>query len=173
MRFWHGEFHAWDGSAFRPLATSEIRAQLSAILAEEFERLYQLELAAFEASGEPARRPPRPMPVTSRLVSDVLQALAGIVLIEAAKCPAQPAWIDEPDHPPAPKSWLACEMLPARNALVHLPSLLEGRDCTIAPTPQFFNVCALDYDYESNAQDPSAWLKFLGEIWPEDQESIA
>ena len=40
------------------------------------------------------RRRPRLLAVTSRLVTDVLQALSGMVLVPAAACPAQPAWID-------------------------------------------------------------------------------
>ena len=40
-----------------------------------------------------ARRLPRPIAVTSRMMADVLQAIAGLVLIPAADCPDQSAWV--------------------------------------------------------------------------------
>ena len=63
--------------------------------------------------------------------------------------------------------------MPARNALVHLPSSLEGAPWAIPPTPRFFNAFALDYDFVAAASEPAEWLDFLGQIWGDDKESIA
>ena len=128
----------------------EIRARLARSLAGEFERLYRLDAARHareqgEASGPAGpRRRPRLLAVTSRLVSDVLQALSGMVLVPAAACPARPAWLDgipssaaarrRPQAGPATtragadelSPWPVDETLPARNALVHLPTSLDG-----------------------------------------------
>ncbi len=92
-------FYSWDGSAYRQVPTGEIRAQLSQSLACEFDRPYNHELArwARERDETPspagARRLPRAIAVTSRMMTDVLQAIAGLVLIPAADCPDQPAWV--------------------------------------------------------------------------------
>ena len=70
-----------------------------AVAACEFDRLYNHEQVrwARERDETPspagARRLPRPIAVTSRMMADVLQAIAGLVLIPAADCPDQPAWV--------------------------------------------------------------------------------
>ena len=85
--------------------------------------------------------------MTSRLVTDVIQAISGLVLITARECPAQPAWIGggmgegEALRKEAP-CWPAVEVLPARNALVHLPSFADGKDAATPPSPRFFNAFA-------------------------------
>ena len=164
-------FYFWDGSAYRQVPTGEIRAQLSQSLACEFDRLYNHEQVrwARERDETPspagARRLPRPIAVTSRMMADVLQAIAGLVLIPAADCPDQPAWVQGfPDtsvpaaaslgagackasgagtnglqDPLATASWPVDEILPTHNALVHLPSFIDGGSCTVPPTPRFFN----------------------------------
>ena len=70
-------------------------------------------------------------------------------------------------------TWPAEEILPAKNALVHLPSLMEGISRTAPPTPRFFNAYALEYDFDPAAPPPLEWLSFLEQIWGTDTESIA
>ncbi len=127
------------------------------------------------------------------------QAIAGLVLIPAADCPDQPAWVQGfPDtsvpaaaslgagagkasgagtngqqDPLATASWPVDEILPTHNALVHLPSFIDGGSCTVPPTPRFFNAFALDYDFIPTASEPAEWLEFLRQIWQDDNESIA
>jgi putative DNA primase/helicase len=78
----------------------EIRAQLAQFLADEFERIYQVELTHWVANRDQKlldatlRRCPRPIAVTGRLIGDVLLATAGLVLIGSAECAAQPAWVE-------------------------------------------------------------------------------
>jgi putative DNA primase/helicase len=202
LRHWRDEFHAWDGSAYHTLPDGEIRAQLTRWIAGEFERLYRLALSNMVARAAengrsdasdrmpgnahpPTARPgsvPRPIAVTGRLVSDVLQALASLVIIASRQFPAQPAWLPAwPLGIPAPTvateqddaSWPAGELLPAKNALVHLPSLMEGESRTTPPSPRFFNAYALEYDFDPTALPPVRWLSFLEQIWGNDTESIA
>ena len=79
-----------------------------------------------------------------------------------------PAWIGEPPQP-----WPAEEVLACRNELIHLPSLVTGREHACLATPQFFTPVALDYNFDINAGPPSEWLAFLNELWPDDPQSIA
>jgi putative DNA primase/helicase len=180
-----------------------MRAQLTRWIAEEFEHLYRLALRQVEyenteraqarSQGESAGRSgsgpvrsksvARPIPVSGRLVSDTLQALASLLMVPTRQVPAQPAWLPAwPHGVPAPMyksetldevTWAADEILPAKNALVHLPSLMAAAPCTTPPSPRFFNAYALEYDFAPTAPDPHEWLSFLQQIWETDAESIA
>jgi putative DNA primase/helicase len=203
LRYWRDEFHSWDTTAYQPVPGGEMRAQLTRWIAEEFEHLYRLALRQMEyenleesrasARGEIAGRSgsglvrsksvARPIPVTGRLVSDTLQALASLLMVPTRQVPAQPAWLPAwPHGVPAPihvsdnpheVAWAANEILPAKNALVHLPSLMAAAPCVSPPTPRFFNAYALEYDFAPAAPVPREWLSFLEQIWETDAESIA
>jgi putative DNA primase/helicase len=190
LRFWREEFHEWDGAAYRRLATGELRAELAQFLAREFDRIYRRELESRDSEGGQGgsrcgdRRAPRPIAVTGRLIGDVVQAMAGLALVRTADCPAQPAWIEKillstertvdgaaTDLDAIPP-WPPAEILPTRNALVHLPSLVAGGECATPPSPRFFNAFALDYDFDPAAPEPVQWLAFLRQVWEDDAESI-
>jgi putative DNA primase/helicase len=201
IRYWREEYHSWDGTAYHVVPGSEMRAQLTRWLADEFERLYQLSLmdedqptqavpglnAGTGGDGRPrltkGRSIPRPIPVTGRVVSDVLQALASLVLVSSRQVPFQPAWLPawpsgvlapaDAQRPTAEPLWPPEEVLPARNALVHLPSLMNGASHVMKPCPRFFNAYALEYDFEPAPPVPCEWLAFLEQIWGTDIESIA
>jgi putative DNA primase/helicase len=58
--------------------------------------------------------------------------------------------------------------------LVHLSSFAAGRtDYSVPPMPRFFMATSLDYDFDAVADQPVAWLEFLGQLWPNDEQSIA
>ncbi len=177
LRYWRDEFHVWDGAAYHAVPSGEIRARATRALAREFDRVYRRALEDAAARPKPGP-PPRPIPVSARLVSDVIQALASLVMVSVREVPSQPAWLAarpdlaagafENDSP----GWAAVDVLPARNALIHLPSLMAGTIRRQPPTPNFFNAFALDYDFDDHAPEPAAWLNFLAQIWPNDSESV-
>src|SRR5262249_12498728 len=39
--------------------------------------------------------------------------------------------------------------------------------------PALFNLTAVPFDYEHDVPEPTKWLTFLNELWPDDPESIA
>jgi putative DNA primase/helicase len=221
LRYWQGEFHRWDGASYRIVAHAEFRAELSRFLAELFGRLQRQAAARLEQddtsqsrsrkrqreqeSGGVRRRLVRARGVSTRLVSDVAEAVASLVLVRTADCPAQPAWLDgwpagfaaltklgdrekpgNSDQSLAPP-WPASEILPAPNALVHLPTFVDqldparsiagsgtaSADWSVAPTPRFFHPLVLGYPFDSSAPPPNSWLAFLNQIWGTDVESIA
>ena len=104
--------------------------------------------------------------LTRSKVSDVLDQLQAQSMLPGAVEP--PAWLEK-----KPNGWAANEMIAAKNALVHLPSLVRGERCTAVPTPQFFSTVAVDFEFELNAPRPDKWLSFLSQLWPEDPESIS
>jgi putative DNA primase/helicase len=72
-----------------------------------------------------------------------------------------PAWLSE-----EPTDMPADEMVSLQNGLLHLPS-----KSLLKHTPAFFTYNTLPFDYQPGAQAPQ-WLKFLEQLWPNDQESI-
>lgn len=192
LRYWGDSFHRWDGSCYRFLPTGELRALLAQDVSDEFRRIEAADRERAEEesrSGKSGRgfRPPAASPVTTRLVGDVVQALAGLTLVPLAATPARPAWIDagfeRPTEEPAAEdagdrrwcdlsSWPAGELIATRNALVHPPSFVTGAACMARPSPRYFNAFALDYDFDPEAPPPKSWIAFLQDVWPDDPESI-
>lgn len=164
VRYWQGEFQEWD-RAYRPVPSEELRARLAAKVKAEFNRINVKEIALWEADAG-AKKPPKPKvrKVTGQLVGNVALALGGYTLLPART--AQPAWLI--DNPPFP----ADEVLPARNALIHLPGLISDKPGSIRPpTPLFFCPYVLDYDFDRNAENPVEWFKFLTSLWGDDDAS--
>ncbi len=76
-----------------------------------------------------------------------------------------PVWISENEP------WPAGEILAAKNTLVHLPSLIDGKPATRPLTPKLFSFSALDYNFNSDAPRSEKWLEFLGQLWPDPEEA--
>jgi putative DNA primase/helicase len=168
FRRWQGDCYVWDAGCWKRLPDEEVKDALARFIDEELERQYTLAMAAF--TGEEGERPPRKQHATEKAVRDTLRQLGGFATLPVAACPAQPAWIEPPR---GAESWAAHDVLPARNALVHLPSYTAGATgFSIAPTPRYFNSHCLDYDFNPDAPRPTAWLAFLGQLWPDDPDSV-
>jgi len=56
--------------------------------------------------------------------------------------------------------------------LVHLPSLVEGKDGFLSHSESYFTGVALDYPIDLKVAEPKRGLAFLSQLWPDDQESI-
>ena len=139
--FHNGEFHRWDGT-YRPLLDKEIRADLGRAAKYEFDRINMLALKKHQRDkGEKAgngheagkqAEPPKVEKVTSSLVNNVTLALSGLSMLDGRV--KSPAWLGKE------AAWPAQEILPTRNALLHLPSFVGGKSphC-LPPTPMFFS----------------------------------
>ena len=130
---------------------NELEQQLQGFLKAEFNRL----------GVRDGKKPRKLMPYIIANVADVLR---GMTLIRQAVL--QPTWLD------GQGPWPAFEVLPARNGLIHIPSLAEGGDFQLPPTPNFFSSIGLDYNFELAAGAPTEWLRFLSGLWPDDPESM-
>ncbi len=197
LRYWRDEFFAWNGAHYYRIPRREMAAEVHRIVDAEAHRLWEIALMAHamknrgrapgnEGDGSDGgdqgeqgkRKMPRPFPVTTRVVGDVIQAISGIVLVKEKEVPSQPVWFDRASD------WNPVEVLPARNALVHLPTFAESQQGIRKPTPLFFSPFAVGYDFNRDASTPVNWLKFLGslpvgdaddalfQLWPDDLESI-
>ena len=155
------EYLRWSAGAYRPMGDKEVKAGLTASIKKEFDHVWrkgeaqrrQKQPAAqarrSRGGGRRQRQTAAPVQkVTGPLVRDVAQALASVCLIPSAVEP--PAWL-APAHPRP-----ASEVLSAPNGLLHLPSLVAGKDAFAPLTPTFFTRDALDYGVSLDAPAPSA-----------------
>jgi putative DNA primase/helicase len=92
-------------------------------------------------------------------IADLLDAMAAVCFMPETV--QQPAWIDGVEAPPG--VIVACS-----NGLLHVDSrtLLQH-------DPRFFNQTAVPFAYDADALEPTQWLAFLDELWPDDDESVA
>jgi putative DNA primase/helicase len=170
LRYWREEYHRWGGSSYRTVLDKEIRAEVTAAVKADFDRLSALQMKVWrrEAAGlPPGERPGPPLvrKVTTTLVNHTLQALTSLALLPGAV--EQPAWL-EGQGPFPPGEILACS-----NQLVHLPSYADGNPYAHPLTPRFFSPTALDYAFDPDAPEPAGWLTFLNEqLWKQDGGSV-
>jgi putative DNA primase/helicase len=168
VRFWRGEWYRWDG-AYHLLPEKELRAEVCRRVKAEFDRLNSVATQLWEKAGrvdDKGKPCPAPAvrPVTTKKMGDVLQALTSLTVLPGSVVP--PTWLrGSCDFTPA-------EILACRNGLIHLPSLVAGREYRVPLTPRFFGLNVLDYDFDEFAPSPQEWLRFLNEVWPDDPEAI-
>lgn len=141
----NGSFYAWRGSHYDELAGEEMR-----------QALYRFLDGAKRYSDDGELIPFDP---TKNKVANVLEATAAEA--QLARRIRPPAWLSDGQNPPA------AEVIACSNVLLHLPT----RD-TRPHTPDFFTLNALDFAFDAKAPAPAEWLKFLADVWPDDQQAI-
>lgn len=163
---WNGEFCRWSDGGYRLVPVSEIDGPLREWMRREFIRVAKIHLRAYELAksefeaGLAKKEPKHPttIPVTNARAANALGALRSIVRVPHDLEP--PVWL-EGEHP-APAG-----LLPMFNGIFD-PA--KGR---LHPLdPDFFTLNVLPYEYVPNAPAPANWLKFLGQLWGDDRESI-
>lgn len=172
MLWYRDEFYVCTGAAYMVRPGGELRAEVHRTVKDEFNRLAiaQAEIArreAEEAGGAASKDPPKPKParkVTGKLVGDVRLALASMTMLPGTVEP--PAWLKGEEPFPA------AEALVCRNGILNVPAWLAGQGGMHPLTPRLFSTSALDFDFLPKAPQPEAWLRFLGELWPEDKSAV-
>lgn len=171
IRFWSGEFYEWSppDSCYRTVPAGDIKGRLTESIEAEFNRLNVLESEAHErlcASLPPDQEKPKPpicRRVTRRLVDDATNALQSITRLEISRCSTMPCWLVDPPS----SEWTASNTLVCANGLLNLDTLeLQGS------TPGYFAVGASPARWNPNAPEPTRFFEFLGELWPDDPESV-
>lgn len=156
LRWWNDSWWTWTRGSWSEIAEKEIAAALTMTA-----RAAMLEQAL--AVGKAAK------PVGTRLISNVIGALRSILRLPITDHESMPFWIS--GSGPDPR-----ECVCARNCLLHMPTVLASQgdtpDGVMSLTPRLFSANSLTYDFDPKAPEPVHWLKFLSDLWPEDQESI-
>jgi putative DNA primase/helicase len=110
--------------------------------------------SAFSLQGQPFKP-------NSKMVSNVLDALKAVC--EVTSNVVIPSWQpQQPKGAPPPVELISCA-----NGLLHVPTKTLN-DHRLA----FFNAIAAPFDFDPDAACPE-WLRFLNDLWPGDQQSIA
>ncbi|MEK2475699.1 phage/plasmid primase, P4 family [Streptomyces noursei] len=146
-RRWRGSWMHWTGTSWRETDDAQIRAEL-------YTRLeHTVYFAGLTKDGEPDIRPWAP---AKQKISNLLDAMGAALLLPTDT--DTPSWIGraEDDGP-----LVACEN-----------GVLRVRDRKLLPlTPEFFNLVSVPFAYDRDATAPT-WMRFLQQIWRDDQESI-
>jgi putative DNA primase/helicase len=139
-------FYRWAQTHYLDVTTEEVRASLYDFLDKA--------VRPTDKEGETA-----PFAPTKNKVANVLEALAAAAQLPYTARP--PSWLDGKDHP------TATDLISCTNGLLHLPTLK-----LLPHSAAFFSMNALDFAYKPDAAPPTEWLKFLKQLWPDDQQSI-
>jgi putative DNA primase/helicase len=99
---------------------------------------------------------PTPWSPNRYKISDLLDALSALVILSDDF--EQPCWIDGRQTGP---------IVATSNGLLDVASL------QLYPhSPLYFGQVSVPFSYNPNAPDPTKWLDFLGELWPDECDAI-
>ncbi len=141
-----GDFYAYDGSAYRIREKAEIT-----------EHIYGFLESADNSDGDEGEK----VKPTRRMVLDVAHALAHLCALPNVR--TAPFWLRNTEGRPDP-----AECVIHAGGILHLPTMAN-----IASTPDLFAIGALPVAFDPQAPEPTRWLTFLDQLWPNDPESIA
>jgi len=142
LAHYRGALQLWTGTHYQPLTDDALRARAYTFL---------------ESALKPAGNLLVPFAPARRIVGDVLDALRAV------------AFLDDQIEPP---SWLDDHRKPARNLIATASGLLDISTRELHPhTPAFFTFNAVDFAYDADAPEPTAWLQFLAQLWPTDVDA--
>ncbi len=153
---WRGDYYHWSGTCYRPIGGEELRSWLY--------RFLDGSLIAVKTGDNPPKWAKGRFVPDDAKVSKIMDAVRAQVLVSDRVEPR--AWLGARSN--GMRRPDAGDVVALSNGLLHLQSrtLLDH-------TPHFFNLNALDFDFDPNAPEPAEWLKFLASLWPSDPDSIA
>jgi putative DNA primase/helicase len=93
-----------------------------------------------------------------RKVGDVMEAMKGCVHLNES--------VDTPSCLRAPHVQPANELVACTNGLLHV-----GTRKLLELTPAYFNRVSVPFNYDPDAPQPTRWLGFLDQVWPDDRDS--
>jgi putative DNA primase/helicase len=157
IRFYLGRFYRWDGarSAWQEMEDEAMRKLIY--------RWLETKKVIVRRGENEFEEPFGPNKSKVDVVIDAMRAEGFMSQRITAPC-----WLDGRADRPATQS-----LLVAKNGLVHLPAFVSGQDYFTEPTPLFFNVNALDFDFLPQAPMPVEWISFLTSLWPDDSQSVS
>lgn len=157
VRFYHGEWYEWGDGVWSSMTKDTDRDTM--LRAQLYRDLSNKKVRKVRKDGTVDLVPYNP---DKPKLMKVIDALIPHCLVE--KTP--PCWL----NPEAP----LCDprnLVIFRNGILDLESYMAGTIRMIPTGLEFFNVTVAPYDFNSGAKCPG-WLKFLGEIFQDDDERI-
>ena len=152
LRQWRDEFWRFHEGRYRKVTRSELQAKVTEFVRQEFLRT------------KPTNKARQLLQVTRNVVSNVLLALSGVVLVEDHV--EQPAWLSGRESEAGP-------FFVFTNGRVRVDDLLAGRPARLrSHCANWFTQTVFPYDFNAGAGCP-LWLAFLNEVLEGDAERIA
>lgn len=147
--------HRWNGLAWQPQTPAELGRFVTRASKAEADRLAKAaRLRGLDGFA---------INVTQNFVGNVRNALQSTV----PQTSGQPTWLD------GDGAWPADEVLACSDGLIHLPTFAAGKEgYRLRLTPRFFSTLNLGYAFDPSVGQPTAWLEFLDQVWPDDPASI-
>lgn len=144
LRHWRGGWQEWQRSRW-----AEVEERTMAQVAYEF-----TEHAVYL---NPKDEYVPWLPNRSR-VADLLAALAAPIHLREVV--GMPSWLDGTEYDGL--------IVAVENGLLDV-----GKRVLMPHTPRFFNSVSVPFPYDPDAPEPKRWLRFLHELWRDDEASIA
>jgi putative DNA primase/helicase len=155
LRHWRGGWTQWQ-------QTHWVEAEDKAIRSWIYARLEQ----AMYWDTKPKVPELKPWDPNRHKVGDVLDALAAVT--HTGETTDTPSWLPSVRGGPHYQSnYRATEIVACSNGLLHV-----GTRKLLDLTPLFFNRVAVPFGYDAAASEPTRWLSFLDQLWPDDPESV-
>lgn len=148
LRDHRGDFYLYDGTCWPELDGRLVRAA----------SYRWLEHAVYEKHTKDGTTLEHWDP-TRYKINNLIDALRAVVMLEAGE---PPVWTDgRQEDPPA------TETISMQNGLLHVPTRRLHEH-----TPRFFTHHALPFVFNPDAPEPTRWLEFLTQLWPDDPSAI-
>ncbi|MEX1102313.1 MAG: phage/plasmid primase, P4 family [Actinomycetota bacterium] len=144
LRHHRNTFHGYDGVSWPEIEEARLRADVYQWLApaKYWKTTSKLpELVEFEP--------------TQRKIRDLIEAIKAHCHLDGHVAP--PAWLDGTTD---------VDVVPMANGLLSV-----GTRELLPHTPDYFSPYVLPFDYKPNEPNPSRWLAFLEELWPDEPNS--
>ena len=145
LRHWRGGWWSWRGSHW-------VEREVRAVLRDAYAFIEKAVYLAKDGD-EFVLAPWQP---NRHKIANLLEALAAITHLDETV--NQPGWLDGRQD----------RVVAVANGLLDLDSRR-----LLPHSPYYFNQTAVPFEYDPYAPPPSRWLHFLGELWPDDPDSIA
>lgn len=153
---WRGGFMHWQTTHWSELDAAHLRSEIYDTLGEvDYKH-------PIREKGVTVDHEIRPWSPDKHKIANVIEAMAAIGHLPMGL--DAPAWIGL--HSAAES--VAAQMISCENGLLDL-----SRRELVEHTPALFNVVSVPFACQLDATPPTAWLKFLTSIWPDDSDSVA
>ena len=163
LRYWREQWCRWDGTAYKVLPDSELRAHLQQVIHAEFVRIHLLQLKAWQV--KPEGRKPTVRKITKALISNTELALASLTVLAATV--EQPSWWDG-------SGWTKRNLIALQNGLFDLDAFFARQAEILLPhTPRWFSATCLPYPFDVDADCPPKWRVVLSRNLEGDGERSA
>jgi P4 family phage/plasmid primase-like protien len=147
-RYYRQELWRWELHRWQAVPDAEMGARLTRFCKRQLDDDNRAALADHCGDGEPPAVPK----VTRQLVTNVMQALAGDVLLPSTV--AMPTWLEG-------EQATRRNLIALANGILDLDALLAGQDTVLlSHTPRWFSPVCLPYEFDPHADCPQ-WMAFL------------